>query len=259
MNQSVRSMIVVFFLISQTSESQGPTVVQVCLCLCTLSVVWYFSPQYRYHVGGPEDNDLVESIVGLEVADVLAQLIHLLLLGSREDVVGTLTLVGGDKVWEVNSLHGLDLLHVRVELVLEVNVKDLGTLHGVTEVHAVNVPSVPDDLAGVDHWQHVLHGRVDGISVHVVSELDGRCHHDGSPVVGLLGALLGVPGDSILVGDGTGDASAVSFANKVTIGSDCVMSCCVVLGEIKLRVETKKDDKMRKERKTQVEVTTTTS
>lgn len=44
-------------------------------------------------VGGPEDDDLVESVGGLEVADVLADLLEVRLLGrSWQNIVGTLLL-----------------------------------------------------------------------------------------------------------------------------------------------------------------------
>mmetsp|Transcript_4553 Transcript_4553/g.11473 ORF Transcript_4553/g.11473 Transcript_4553/m.11473 type:complete len:494 (+) Transcript_4553:426-1907(+) len=159
-------------------------------------------------VGRPEEDYPIETVVLLKVANVLPDPFHLFLLRSREDVVGALSLVGGDEVGEVDGGQGLDVLHVGVELFLEVVVEDLGALHGIAEVGAVDVPSSPDDFVGVEEGEHVAHGGVDGVAVTVVSQLAGGGHEEGSPVVRLLRAFLGFPGEAHFVGNGAGDAGA---------------------------------------------------
>jgi hypothetical protein len=81
-------------------------------------------------VGSPLYNDLVETIRGLELPmdmsapslihhgssllDILADLLHVGIasLGARDEVVSTLLLVGGDKVWVVDAREGLDEGHL---------------------------------------------------------------------------------------------------------------------------------------------------
>mmetsp|Transcript_21119 Transcript_21119/g.49874 ORF Transcript_21119/g.49874 Transcript_21119/m.49874 type:complete len:552 (-) Transcript_21119:169-1824(-) len=159
-------------------------------------------------VGGPQQDDLVEFVLGLEIRNVLSDLFHLLLLASTQDIVGTLALVGGNKVRKVDGRQRNNVLHVGVELLLEVVIQDLRSLHALRQVHFVNVPSAPDDLARVHHREHVFEGSKDGVAPGVVSELDRRGHHQRSPVVGLFLSLLCVPGNAEFVGQSTRDAGA---------------------------------------------------
>mmetsp|Transcript_21361 Transcript_21361/g.43111 ORF Transcript_21361/g.43111 Transcript_21361/m.43111 type:complete len:373 (-) Transcript_21361:610-1728(-) len=69
-------------------------------------------------VGGPKEYDLIETVFGFEVAYVLADLVHLFLLGTGQDVVGPLALIGGDEIGEVDGGEGNDVLHVGVQLLL---------------------------------------------------------------------------------------------------------------------------------------------
>lgn len=85
-------------------------------------------------VGRPEDDDLVQAVLGLELADVLLDLGNLLRRGALEDVVGAAGLVARD---EVLVEDGGERLHVAEEggdLALELPVEDSGTLGGVGHV-----------------------------------------------------------------------------------------------------------------------------
>ena len=83
----------------------------------------------------PQKNDLVEVAVGFEVANVLLNDFHLFLLGSSEDIVSTFSMVGSNEIREVQGREWNHILHAWVELVLQVLLEDLGTLHGIAEVH----------------------------------------------------------------------------------------------------------------------------
>lgn len=55
-------------------------------------------------VGGPEDDDLVEAVLGLEIADVLADMLEMgLLVVAGDQVVGPILLIGRDEVRVVLS------------------------------------------------------------------------------------------------------------------------------------------------------------
>jgi hypothetical protein len=54
-------------------------------------------------VGGPEDDDLVEAVLALELADVAADGLDLSGLGALDQVVRALLLVGRDEVRVVDA------------------------------------------------------------------------------------------------------------------------------------------------------------
>mmetsp|Transcript_46482 Transcript_46482/g.77422 ORF Transcript_46482/g.77422 Transcript_46482/m.77422 type:complete len:266 (+) Transcript_46482:554-1351(+) len=118
-------------------------------------------------VGGPEDDDAVDATLDLELTDVAAELVEELLLGADEDVVGTVGLVGGDKVLVVDRGHGDDVLEEGLELTLEIIVEDHGTFHGVGEVGAVDVPATKLNVIGLDHGEERLEGNMEVVSVFV--------------------------------------------------------------------------------------------
>mmetsp|Transcript_6537 Transcript_6537/g.13689 ORF Transcript_6537/g.13689 Transcript_6537/m.13689 type:complete len:212 (-) Transcript_6537:443-1078(-) len=108
-----------------------------------------------FRVGRPEHDDLVERVFFFKVADVLSDLVSLFLFRSGQDIVRAFGLVCCDKVRKVHGGERFDLLEVGVELLLEVHVQDLGTFHGVTQVHGRDVPPTPLDLIRIDHGEHV--------------------------------------------------------------------------------------------------------
>ena len=70
-------------------------------------------------------------------------------------------LVRGNEVRIVNRRERRDLLHVVGKLTLEVVVEHLGTLHGVLEVEAADVPAGDDEVVRAHHGEHVREGNVD--------------------------------------------------------------------------------------------------
>lgn len=52
-----------------------------------------------FSVGGPEDDDIVELVVGLEVSDISSDMVEVgLLVITGDEVIGSIGLVGGDEV-----------------------------------------------------------------------------------------------------------------------------------------------------------------
>jgi len=167
-------------------------------------------------VGGPQNNDLVETVGGLEVADVLADLLNVLPAGlvAREDVVGTVFLVGSNEVRVVDARQGLHGGHLLADKGLQGRLQDLGAIHGISQVQAGDIPTANDDIVGVDHGQDAVEGDVDVlVGLGVGAKLDRRAHDDGAVVVGLLLAVAGLPDEAAAVGNDTGrDGRAVVAA-----------------------------------------------
>ena len=164
--------------------------------------------------GGPEDDDLVELLALLELADVLAELGEDLGLGALDHVVGAVLLVGGDVVREVDSGEGLVLGHLGEDLLLEVVVENLGALEGGGEVSTVDIPAADLKVAGVDHGEEVLEGDVDLLTLLGDAETDGGALSERAVEVGLVLALAGVPLGLHAVGDDTGGEGGAVVATE---------------------------------------------
>ncbi len=69
-------------------------------------------------VGSPENNDFFDFVQQLEVADVLTDLLQLVLLGLAKtgNVISAIALIRSDEVILVQTGKGLHLLHEGVEL-----------------------------------------------------------------------------------------------------------------------------------------------
>lgn len=149
-------------------------------------------------VGGPDNDDLIEVLLLLEGADVVTEVLDdLLLVGGGDQVVGTVGLVGGNKVSRVDRGQGDDGLHVGDELTLQIPLQDLGAGHGVGEVHARDIPSSEDNIVGVDHGDQSAEGNKDLLTVLVLTNTDGGGLSQGAEVVGDLDAFLSLPGDAL--------------------------------------------------------------
>lgn len=166
-------------------------------------------------VGGPLHNDLIKTVGGLEFANVLANLLDVGhgSLAALKDVVGTLLLVGSDEVGVVDARKGLHGSHLLADQHLQRRREHLGTVHGISKVHAADVPTTHNEVVGVNHGKKIMERNVDFLaSLAVDSELRGRAHDDRSIVVGRALALLGLPDEIALVGDDTGGHSGTVVA-----------------------------------------------
>ena len=186
-------------------------------------------------VGGPEDDHLVKGVGLLEAADVTTDLLEVLALAAGEEVVGTVSLVGGNEVGVVDGGKRLEVLHLGAELALEIGLKNGGTIHGIGQVHVVDVPTTEDEVVGVGHGEKVMERNVDLLtSLGVGAELDGGGHDDGAIVVRLLLTLARVPGDVVAVGNDTGGDSGTVVTTPSnqhqTDLSDLTLHLEVILG-----------------------------
>lgn len=161
-------------------------------------------------VGSPHDNNLVEAVVGLEVADILANLLDVGSggLGPLEDIVGAILLVGSDEVGVVDGGKRNHASHLLPDLSLESGLENLGAVHGLSQVKTANVPTANDEVIGMDHRQDVVKRNVDlSVSFGIGTELEGRAHDNRAVVVSLLVSFLGLPGELSAIGENTGGNS----------------------------------------------------
>lgn len=161
-------------------------------------------------VGGPQNNHLVEVVVGLEVTNVLSDLLDMSHrgLGALQDVVSSVLLVSGNEVGVVDGGKRSQPSHLLPDVSLQGRLQDLGTIHGLSQVQRADVPAANDQLVGVDHGQEIVEGNVDLlVGLGIGSKLDGGAHDDGAIVVGLLDAFLGIPHKLAAVSNDTGGDS----------------------------------------------------
>lgn len=121
-----------------------------------------------------------------------------LLVGSRENIIGSILLVGRDEVGVVDRGERDHLLHERSDLSLEVVLEDLGSSHRLIERHGGDVPASEDKVVGVTgekgrteqgsdndftsegksvdshHGENVREGDVDVLPVRINSKSKGR-------------------------------------------------------------------------------------
>lgn len=147
-------------------------------------------------VCGPHDNDLVQGMLGLEVTNVLADLLHVsgASLCALNQVVGAILLIGSNEIRVVDGGEGNQLCHLLSHMRLEGRLQNLGSVHGLGQVELADVPAANNKVIGMNHGQDVVERDIDLlVGLGIRPELHGRAHDDGSVVVGFLGALLGVP------------------------------------------------------------------
>mmetsp|Transcript_10260 Transcript_10260/g.24112 ORF Transcript_10260/g.24112 Transcript_10260/m.24112 type:complete len:461 (+) Transcript_10260:306-1688(+) len=152
-------------------------------------------------VGRPQHDDLVEFVSRLEVANVLADLVEVLLLVLAGQHVGrAVGLVGGDEVGVVDRGQRLHVLHQWLQLLLQPEVEHLRAAHGLGEVVPRDVPASEHDVVRVHHRQQRREGDV---HVRVVMtgapEPAGGGLREGAEVVGLVLAFFGLPLHLMLV------------------------------------------------------------
>jgi hypothetical protein len=186
-------------------------------------------------VGGPEDDDAVQPVLLLELADIVADVLKVsLLVRTWDQVIRTSFLVGSDEVRVVDGGEGpADLSHERLDLALEIVVEDLGTLHGLVHGGGGDIPTTKNEVVGVNHREDVGNGNMDIVtSGRVGSNANSGGADDGTDIVGLLDAFLGVPDDVVTVGENGSteggtivtadtDHHETSFANS-TLGLELI-------------------------------------
>lgn len=165
-------------------------------------------------VGGPNDDDLVQSMLVLEGFNVAANMLDVSpLVVSGDQVVGTGRLIGGDEGGIVDGGEGLVLAEILGDLTLKIPVEDFGTGHGGSQVEGTDVPSAEDKIVGMDHGKDRVDGGIDIITIGIDSELHGRRLGDAAIVIGLDQSIFSEEVDIVTVsGDGGSQSAAIVTA-----------------------------------------------
>lgn len=84
-------------------------------------------------VGGPENNDLVQRVGGLEVLDILSNLLNVgsTSLGAGNDIVGSVLLVGSNEIGIVDGWQGDHVGHLLLDLGLESRLQNCSSVHSI--------------------------------------------------------------------------------------------------------------------------------
>jgi hypothetical protein len=146
----------------------------------------------------------------LDLLNILADLLNMGVgrFGTWDEVVGTLLLVGSNEVRVVDGGKGLHVGQLLADERLESRLEDTGTIHGLSQVHAADVPSTDHEVIRMDHGEKIMEGDVDILAARAVgAEFGSRSHDDRAIVVSRLSTRLGVPSEATLVGDDTGSNS----------------------------------------------------
>lgn len=110
-------------------------------------------------------------------------------------------------------------MQLALELVDQVGLEDLGALARIEEVGPGDVPAADDELSGLDHGEDLLDGLVHILQmarllVEPEANVGSGALSEGAVEVGRLDAVLGLPGDLVLVGEEASDqGGAIVAAN----------------------------------------------
>lgn len=161
-------------------------------------------------VRSPLDDDLVKSILGLEVADILADLLNVLpaSLVALQNIIGTILLVGSNEVWIIDGWKWSHLGHFLTNQLLESWLENSSSVHGLGKVHSADVPTTNDEIVRVNHWKHIVEWNVDILGgLCISSEFHGGAHDNGAVVVGSTRTLTSLPCQPTTVRNDTGSDS----------------------------------------------------
>eukprot|EP00049_Salpingoeca_infusionum_P018722 m.358508 g.358508 ORF g.358508 m.358508 type:complete len:316 (+) comp18163_c0_seq1:754-1701(+) len=159
----------------------------------------------------PHDNDLIHLCGSLEVTDVLAQCFDVCpLVITWQHVVCTLGLVHGNVIRVVDTWVRCHVLEHGVELTLQIILKHLCTLHGITQVHATDIPATKHNVVWMHHRHHRRHWDMHVLAAGIYTKLERGCLRHAAKVVWLHRSCTSFPSKVVLVCKAaTGDGSSV--------------------------------------------------
>ena len=162
--------------------------------------------------------ELTQRVVLFETTNILANMLQVLLLAvSRNQIVGSVTLIAGDEVGVVDGRLRNDAFHVRTEFFLKFRLEDSSTNHSLVEIGIIDVPAINDEIIrrqnGKERRKRNMH-----LFLSIVTKVDRRGLSNRSnllvkrlifnelpKVVGSLNSVLGAPAHVLLVSDNGSD------------------------------------------------------
>src|SRR5215469_16630638 len=131
--------------------------------------------------------------------------------GTGNKIVGTITLVGSDKIRIVDAREWLHVRHLLPDLNLKGWLKYASAIHGFGQVQTTDIPSTDHEVIGMNHGQKFVERNVNFLaSLSLSTQFDGRSHDQRAIVVGFLNAFLGLPLEITAIGND-------SCSNRCTI------------------------------------------
>jgi hypothetical protein len=85
-----------------------------------------------FSIGSPENYNSID--FGLKISDILAKDFDDFMVGSFEYIIGSILLVGRDKLRLEGRLHGFKFLKIRFELVQQRGFQNLSPFAGFIEI-----------------------------------------------------------------------------------------------------------------------------
>ena len=145
-------------------------------------------------------------IFQVHLPNILSDLLHMSVasLATWKNVVGTIFLVGSDKIGVVDAAKWNHGRHLLLKLSLESWLKDACTIHGLGQIKSADIPTTNNEMIGMDHWKDVMERNIDIASgLCIGTKLHGRAHNDGAIVVGRLSTLTSSPSKALTIGNDT--------------------------------------------------------
>jgi hypothetical protein len=157
-----------------------------------------------FGVSCPEQNNFVCFL--FHITNILPQFINNFLISTQKDVVGSVGLVGCDKVAVEGSWERHDRLELGLELSDQVRLKHFGALAGVVEVGLGDIPAIHNELSGLHHWKNVFNSLVHVLKltsclIKLEANVGCRALSEGAIEIGVLDAILGLPRKFVLVSE----------------------------------------------------------
>ncbi len=137
--------------------------------------------------------------------DIFPDLIDAFLVGSFEDIVNSVGLVGSDEVRVEDGWKWLDLLQVFFQGIDESWLQDMRSLASSVKISRVNVPTRDNEVSRVNHRHEIFDWLVNilevvGRWVHLETNMGGGALSERTVEVWLLHSFLGFPSLVLFVG-----------------------------------------------------------
>ena len=159
-------------------------------------------------VGGPDDDDLVQSMLILEGPDVVANMLDMgPLFVAGDQIVSTTELIGSNEGRIVNGRKWLILAEILSDLTLKIPVEDFGASHGGGQVKGADIPSTEDKIIGMDHGKNRIDGAIDIITIGINPKFHSRRLSDAAVIIRLNQSIFVAEADIVTVSGDCGSQS----------------------------------------------------
>jgi hypothetical protein len=139
--------------------------------------------------------------------DILSDVFNMVHAGlaSRDQVIGTVFLVSGNKVGIVDARKRNHRGHFFFDLGLESWFENRSPVHCIGQVQATDIPTTKDEVIGVDHGQDIMEWDVHILrGLCIGAELHSRSHDNRAVVISSTRTLTSFPNKAPAISNDTG-------------------------------------------------------